>query len=505
MKKLIFLALILIFQINFAQISFAQGGFNPNDTIAFARISLKNPIDKQPYQGEVVAKGKKYGFTAKGTTDKNGALRMQLRCDDTYTFHCGKHSCRPTLTLNPVPYLTYDYSAYTYPHIFLTVSCVNPDLQAVSGERVKISNKATGEVVLLDTTKSDGKISIALPEAIYMVSGGDYDDAFEASPSSRATAECTNINFTFKDIGRHERARRRFTADSLNAVRQIALIAYYDSLAKTKTNIKDLNDTYLPYYLDNQLLLTFLEQKTKLYKEEIANKNNDTLAVFESNEGQTLAMLFRLSKQKKNLFPVFSCSYLSWNTAQDFLLWQSLQAKPNISRMMYYYIDAAEKPKYWISEKSLNLKTGLALHAEIQKAKISLSYLNDNKQTIAALAEAQRQTAKTGENIVFIAAAYDDISEKDWGGLSNIKKPIHILLINIRLNRCVKACCGRIIDLGSNLNPQYLNIAYKTKGSVHSPTEDWWNIGNTKENEIKIFAGDKYQLRKGKFYLVKTP
>jgi hypothetical protein len=498
MKQLLFFALILL-----AKTSLAQGGFNAEDTISFARLSFKNPSDKLPYQGEVVAKGKKYGFMAKGTTDKNGALRLNLRNDDTYTFHCGLHTCRPTLTLNPVPYLTYDYGAYTYPHIFLTVSFINPDGQAVAGEPVKVVNKATGELVFVDTTKSDGKISMALPEAVYMVSGGDFDEAYEASPSSRATTECTNINFTFKDIGRRERARRRFEADSLNKVRQVALIAYYDSLAKSKTSIKDLNDTYLPFYLDNQLLLTFFEQKALLYKAEFSSRGGDTLGVFQSYEGQVLPMLFRFCQQKKNLFPVFSCSYASWNAAQDFLLWQHLQAAPNISRIMYYYIDEQGKQKYWLSSKPLNLKTGLALHAEMQAAKISINYLSSNQQTISTLAEAQRQTAKTGENIVFVASTYGDISEKDWAGLSQIKKPIHILVTDIRLNRCVKACCGRMIDLGSNLNPQYLTIAYKTRGSVHTISEDWWDIGNTKENEIKTFLGEKYQLRKGKFYLVK--
>lgn len=498
MKQLLFFALVLL-----AKTSLAQGGFNAEDTISFARLSFKNPSDKQPYQGEVVAKGKKHGFMAKGTTDKNGALRLNLRNDDTYTFHCGLHTCRPTLTLNPVPYLTYDYGAYTYPHIFLSVSFINPDGQAVAGELVKISNKATGEVVFVDTTKSDGKISMALPEAIYLVSGGDFEEAYEASPSSRAATECTNVNFTFKDIGRRERERRRFEADSLNKVRQIALVAYYDSLAKSKTSIKDLNDTNLPFYLDNQLLLTFLGQKSLLYKEEIASKGGDTLGVFQGYEGQVLQMLFRLSQREKNLFPVFSYSYTSWDAAQDFLLWQSLQAKPNISRMMYYHVDAQGAQKYWLTTKPLNFKTGLALHAEMQAAKISMPYLSDNKKAISVLAEAGRQTAKTGETIVWVASTYDNISEKDLAGLSQIKKPIHILVTDIRLNRCVKACCGRMIDLGSNLNPQYLTIAYKTKGAVHTISEDWWDIGSTKENEIKTFLGEKYQLRKGKFYLVK--
>jgi hypothetical protein len=48
-------------------------------------------------------------------------------------------------------------------------------------------------------------------------------------------------------------------------------------------------------------------------------------------------------------------------------------------------------------------------------------------------------------------------------------------------------------------NCDYLNIAKKTKGSLHTMEQDYINIYNTKEGEVLEMNGFNYKLIKGKF------
>ena len=60
------------------------------------------------------------------------------------------------------------------------------------------------------------------------------------------------------------------------------------------------------------------------------------------------------------------------------------------------------------------------------------------------------------KNIVLIAD--NNAPPRDTTLLDNIKKPVHVILCGVRNNHTIRTA--------------YLNLAYKTKGSIHTMEED---------------------------------
>ena len=102
---------------------------------------------------------------------------------------------------------------------------------------------------------------------------------------------------------------------------------------------------------------------------------------------------------------------------------------------------------------------------------------NDLEATIAAV-----KTCKNYTDIILVADNYAPV--KDIELLNQIDKPIKIIL------------CGANNGL---VNVDYLDIAYHTKGSIHTIEEDIVNIGNTIEGAKIRIGKNLYVLTKGKF------
>lgn len=85
-----------------------------------------------------------------------------------------------------------------------------------------------------------------------------------------------------------------------------------------------------------------------------------------------------------------------------------------------------------------------------------------------------------------IMVADNNSSVKDIELLHQLKIPVRIIV------------CGSNDRVGSD----YLEIAYKTKGSVHTIEEDIETIASMKEGSVIKIGNRKYKLKKGKFIVV---
>ena len=91
------------------------------------------------------------------------------------------------------------------------------------------------------------------------------------------------------------------------------------------------------------------------------------------------------------------------------------------------------------------------------------------------------EQASSYKEIIMIADNHAPI--KDIALLENFKIPVRIIL------------CG----VDNEIEPDYLKLAWKTKGSVHTIEEDILSIGKLLDGqEIKI-NGQTYRLMKNKF------
>ena len=99
--------------------------------------------------------------------------------------------------------------------------------------------------------------------------------------------------------------------------------------------------------------------------------------------------------------------------------------------------------------------------------------------------EAMIYAQKRFPNAKFIILIADNYARvRDMTLLKKIKKPVKVVL------------CGT----NNNVNTQYLEIAYRTHGSIHTIEEDIENLSNLKSDDVLEINGKKYRFKNGKFY-----
>jgi len=104
---------------------------------------------------------------------------------------------------------------------------------------------------------------------------------------------------------------------------------------------------------------------------------------------------------------------------------------------------------------------------------------------LEAILEAQK---KYSDKEAFILIADNFAPVRDLALLPKIKKPVHVIL------------CG---TQSGYINVEYLQIAYKTGGSIHTIEEDIDNLAKMSEGATLEIGGATYQIQKGKFVVIK--
>ncbi len=104
---------------------------------------------------------------------------------------------------------------------------------------------------------------------------------------------------------------------------------------------------------------------------------------------------------------------------------------------------------------------------------------------IEALLFARKNYSDKNE-IILVADNYSNI--KDISLMSKLNIPVRVIL------------CGT----DDFVNTEYLNLAYKTGGTVHTINEDITQLIHVGEGKSIVIAGKKYLLQKGKFIPIKS-
>ncbi len=93
------------------------------------------------------------------------------------------------------------------------------------------------------------------------------------------------------------------------------------------------------------------------------------------------------------------------------------------------------------------------------------------------------------KEVVIVVDNWADM--RDYSYISDIKKPVRVVL-----------CGTNLYGVKRFINPQYLDLARKTGGSIHTMEEDIENLAKLKEGEEISIGGTKYLLSGGKFFKV---
>lgn len=109
---------------------------------------------------------------------------------------------------------------------------------------------------------------------------------------------------------------------------------------------------------------------------------------------------------------------------------------------------------------------------------------------LEAVLKGQGQKANA-EEVILIADSYSRV--RDMALLSQIKVPVRVILCGAEEKNTYYQ------SMRSDINEQYLTIAHRTGGSLHTLKSDIWNLSEKKEGEVVQIGQSKYVLKNRQF------
>jgi hypothetical protein len=233
------------------------------------------------------------------------------------------------------------------------------------------------------------------------------------------------------------------------------------------------------------------EKKKKEYEEFVKRSPTTSTFTYAPITDTVFSTVLNRNKQWKNKLIILDVTGSMQPYTDQVKMWYNLNYSIKDPIQFVLFNDGNNCP----DNKKIIGKTGgihYCLYCDVKTFSDSLNYArmagsggdgpeNDLEATIAAINNCSNYT-----DIILVVDNYSPV--KDIELLKLINKPIKIIL------------CGAN---NGNVNTDYLDIAYHTKGSVHTIEEDIVNIGETIEG-VKIKIGKRYYiLTNGKFVYYK--
>ncbi|WMX16989.1 hypothetical protein [Aureispira sp. CCB-E] len=484
----------LCLQLTTAHAQGHQPNFSPEDTISFVNLNLMNPNGSPYANAPVVLKGKK-GHVVEAITGSNGRVKVKVPFDETYTVHCGEHTCLRPITINAFPYVTYNYQAYTRRFIYFTFTYRNIANQRLPNEVVTLYT-TTGEV-FRDTTNAEGQVHFYLPFVSEFRIAVKYHDNVKTIRPLDVGKEYKIMSTVFTWMGSKEKERLAHIADSLSRLVHMDAIHFLDSLVRTGNKHKIAEeDIYIPIDYDSvEWVNAMLQIKAQTYREKL--KQNPHF--FEEKNKAVLAPLFRLKKQFKHKIVVTDITGSMYGYTEQVILWHALNFMENEDKKYLFFNDGDNKST---SQKRIGSTGGFYFcQGQIKDFNTIINTMRKGMRNggggeypendVEALLAAQDKRKKYDE-VFLIADNYSPI--RDLELMHQLKVPIRIIL------------CG-VEDGGSSfwgkqekiINEEYLNLAHATNGSIHLIKQDIFDLAKTQEGESITIKGQKFDFINGRF------
>ena len=221
-------------------------------------------------------------------------------------------------------------------------------------------------------------------------------------------------------------------------------------------------------------------------------RNRHAIPVSEKIKKVVCAVLYRYREKWTSKVIVTDVTGSMYPYMEELGLWHALEFMKEEKNTYIFFNDGDNKPD---NEKIIGKTGGIySTQNNATDTVVSLMYKAMNKgfggdapeNNIEALLVAEKYAAPNTE-IVMIADNYSAI--KDINLLSKLTKPVHIIL------------CGTSILQG--IHPNYLWLAYKTHGSVHTIEEDIMNLSELVQGKIITIGGSSYKLLGNRFFEIK--
>jgi len=229
--------------------------------------------------------------------------------------------------------------------------------------------------------------------------------------------------------------------------------------------------------------------KTAIDKEaEIARiKIKENPKYFEKTGNVVCAVIFRVQKNWKSKMIVTDLTGSMYPYMKQLLLWHSLKLMAKEKNDYVFFNDGDHKSD---NEKIIG-KTGGIYYTASDSTDVIIEKMLETMQNgsggdgpendLEALIYAQNKKG-TASELILIADNYSPV--KDISLLTQLNVPVRIIL------------CGT----NWGIHPDYIEIAYKTKGSIHTIEQDIFNLGEMVDGKTLKIGSYEFVYSKGKFF-----
>lgn len=213
-----------------------------------------------------------------------------------------------------------------------------------------------------------------------------------------------------------------------------------------------------------------------------------------ASELNVVAATFVRNKTWKNKLIVVDVTGSMTPYLCQYLLWLNLNFNPRENQNYVFFNDGNDNKGF--NKKKVGETGGLYFsmnsngYSSIEKTIIT-AMINGNggdrpENNLEALMVGENKF-KTSNEVILIAD--NNASPRDLILAKKLKKPVHIILCGVR---------------SSKINVDYLNLARKTKGSVHTIENDLTDLVTKKEGDTFTFLGEPYVIKDGEIVAIST-
>lgn len=371
----------------------------------------------------------------------------------------------------------------TRSRVLLWLTVAGFEGQPHEGELLYFRMQKSGKVFVAETDAA-GRAILMLPkgDSIFMSTAFEPDiSSFFLPDDDRAG----KLRLRYTTIGtkailarRAERARQAAIRDSLYRLERLR-----DSLAAGRALAEEEDFLHM---------LSFGANPERV-KEKIASRAAKERLLIEADEryfekaGQEIeAALYRKRAEWSNKVVVTDITGSMYPYMDQILLWHALALVPGEQNRYVFFNDGDGTPE---AEKKLGAAGGIYITEEMDmdrlletmnRAMEGGSGADSPENDLEALLEGVRLMGEIDE-LILIADNYSDV--RDIELLSQLRAPVRIVLAGA--------------DYG--VNEDYLEIAYRTGGSIHTLEEDIYELSRLADGEVVTIGEYRYLVNRGKF------
>ncbi len=459
------------------------------DSFAFVKAYIMN-TDNSPYVGEVVFQGEKPYHRVVVHTDKTGWCKAKVPISDTYTLYCEREEpAFRKAKVGDFPFVTSELRTYTHRFVRFKFLYQNESGRPIPNEEVVISSEKTGKQYI-DTTNANGIVIVDLPFDPAFRASVKYFDNVRRLEVRDVNKEYKVMEMTFTWMGSAEKQRREALADSLAREAHAAAKIRIDSLLKLGKTFDTDAEPFIPISCgDIPWAISALQQKAAAYKKQLAQNAK----FFQERKKTVLAALYRLNSKYKQKIIVTDITGSMSPYMEEVLLWHALNFTEGLSTKYVFFNDGDKKPT---SSKKIGETGGLyfcqgqikdfSVIIETMRKGVSGGDGGDGPENdIEALLLAIQKRSERDE-LILIADNFSTM--RDYKLLNKIKIPVRVIVCGLENS-----------SLWQDVDIEYLDLAYRTGGSLHTLNEDIYHLKEIVEGGTLRIEGIEYILEGGKF------